>query len=108
MSFEYLSPDYSFATEIGSHIQRDINCQIEAAIRAGLRRKGFEFDSPIELMKFAQENCRVEDNVSEKIKTYFVKDIPFLQYCYKMKIEFDYSSSRSSTVKAKTSGYHCL
>lgn len=62
---------YSFYYQTGK--------QFEDCITEGLKRKGFEFNSFIELEKFIRTNCRCERLKNNTI-IYLVNDDPFLVY----------------------------
>ena len=61
--------------------------QLENLVIEGLKRKGFLFKNKMELEKFIVSNCRCEDNVNLKKRTYFVNDFPFFLHFYGVQID---------------------
>ena len=52
----------------------------------GLTLKGFTFENKSRLIEFAIKNCIFKDNVNLQEKTYYVNDVPFLLYSYRLDI----------------------
>ena len=52
----------------------------------GLKKKGFTFENKSRLVEFAIKNCIFKDNVNLQEKTYYVNDVPFLLYSYRLDI----------------------
>lgn len=62
----------------------DLNKQFEDAVTEGLRRKGFKFETRVELEDFVKQHCCSADDVRLKQTTYYVNDIPFFLHNYKI------------------------
>ena len=66
------------AENISQDIAKQLKDKMDWLITEGLKRKGFEFESRIELMAFVEENC-VSYTINEK--TYFLANgVCFLLY----------------------------
>ena len=58
-------------------IIKSLNDKLEEYFIEGLRLKGFEFKSKVELEEFIKSNCGCEDYADIKQRTYFVNNVPF-------------------------------
>jgi len=67
-----------------SDIYNKLNKKLEDLIIEGLKRKGFKFENRHELEQFIKSNCRCEDRMDIKQRTYFVNDIPFFLHLYEI------------------------
>ncbi|AOR28943.1 hypothetical protein FORMB_19130 [Formosa sp. Hel1_33_131] len=56
---------------------------------AGLKRKGFEFKTPLEFSDFIKERCKCVDYASVKKRFYSVDGVPFLLHRYKTELITD-------------------
>lgn len=57
----------------------DMAQQWDTYFLEGLKRKGFEFDNPLDAQYFVKANCKaVEDHNGNR--TYYVNDIPFFYF----------------------------
>lgn len=81
--------NYDIIHDVIGSIQNDLNKQLEDAVIEGLKRKGFEFNHPLELETFVKVRCRCEDNVDLKERVYYVDNIPFFLHNYKSEIITD-------------------
>ena len=52
----------------------------------GLKKKGFTFENKSRLVEFVIKNCICKENVNLQEKTYYVNDVPFLLYSYRLDI----------------------
>ena len=93
---------YSFLQEITRDLTKKINQTIENYFIEGLKRKGFEFKDRQQLENFVKLNCRCEDNVLCKKRTYFVNKIAFLVHNYESNI--DIKTENNSTELTVNSG----
>jgi len=66
-----------------------LNKQLEDYMIEGLKRKGFEFENRIQLENFINSNCRCEDRIDIKQRTYFANDIPFFLHCYEIEMDLN-------------------
>ena len=70
-----------------------INKKFEELIIEGLKRKGFEFKNRMELENFIKSNCKCEDIVTKKKRTYLVNGVPFLIHFYGIKVDINSMNS---------------
>ena len=70
-------------------ISSQLNKQLEDCIIEGLKRKGFEFKNRMELENFIKSNCRCEDRIGLKKRTYYVNDIPFFLHYYELEMDLN-------------------
>lgn len=63
---------------ITSNITQQLSSKIHNLIIEGLRRKGFTFESDLELIAFVKEHCHSQFNYVAKETMYFVDNEPFL------------------------------
>ena len=75
--------------DVISRLSYQLNKQLEDYMIEGLKRKGFEFEHSTELKNFINSNCRCEDSVDIKQRTYFVNDIPFFLHCYEFEMDLN-------------------
>lgn len=78
-------------------ILKSLSQKFDDLILQGLKLKGYNFDDMADATKFIKENCSCADDLLNQQKTYYVKEIPFLLYDYKMNIEVDYSDNATFT-----------
>lgn len=71
----------------GEILVNKVESELEEKVWYGLKRKGFFFQSKDDFYDFVKSRCRVFDQVSVKIKTFMVDEIPFLVYNYGFKVE---------------------
>jgi len=84
---EDLNPEnYDIIESIMNNSFRDLSEKLDNLIIKALKLKGFEFDNKIELNQFVKNNCRCEDNVDFKERTYYVHDKPFFLHKYKTEV----------------------
>ncbi len=79
----------SLIADLSNKLLSQLDKKLEDFIIEGLKRKGFEFREKIELIQFIKSNCKCEDRIDIKQRTYFVNDIPFFLHCYEIKNEFN-------------------
>lgn len=84
---ELIMDSIKYKDILAESIYGNLNTQLDEKIIEGLKRKGFEFKNGFELAEFIKANCRCEDNVELNEKIYFVNDIPFFYWNYKMNFE---------------------
>lgn len=65
-----------------SRLCLDLQKQLEDCFIEGLKRKGFEFNSKIELENFVKTRCRRTDNIHLKEHVYYVDNIAFFLHKY--------------------------
>jgi hypothetical protein len=70
-------------------LHKNLINQLEDSFIEGLKRKGFQFDTKMELEHFVKARCRCEDNLELKERVYFVDDTPFFLHNYKSEIITD-------------------
>lgn len=99
-----LTPPY-FMADVTHRISLELNRKLENNIIEGLKRKGFEFKTRIELGNFLKTNCRCEDNVEVKERVYFVNDIPFFLHRYKANSESKLINDDGSIKMSASCGY---
>ena len=78
-------PPLLIADVIG-RLYSGLNQQLEDLWIVGLERKGFKFQNRMELEAFIKSNCRCEDRMDLKQRTYFVNDTPFFLHCYEIEM----------------------
>lgn len=78
--------------------------QMEFMFIQGLSQKGFEFKHKYQLEQFIKEHCSSTDNLTFKVKTYYVGNIPFLKHYYGMSTEIIHSE-RSITMSVDYGSY---
>jgi hypothetical protein len=78
----------SLIADLSNKLLSQFDKKLEDFIVEGLKRKGFEFGSKMEMEKFFKSNCKCEDRIDIKQRTFFVNDIPFFVHCYEMKNDF--------------------
>jgi hypothetical protein len=99
----------SFEEEMMNAVANKIKNTFDNLIIEALKRKGFDFKNRVELEEFIKSNCRCEDRVDLKQKTYFVNDIPFFLHCYENESEIStVTLERSLTFSAKYGSYAYL
>jgi hypothetical protein len=77
--------DYSLTSMMTDELyKRIVKHQNDIFIEA-LKRKGHEFKTTSEVIKFIKKHVRCEDHIHLKEKRYFVDDVPFLLYDYRVK-----------------------
>ena len=76
-----------FAEPIMEMISRKMRQTTDDILIEGLNRKGFMFCNMAEVEAFVREHCTCTNNRIDKVRTYYVKGIPFLIYDYS--IEWD-------------------
>ncbi len=81
-------PQLLIADVIG-RLSSQLNKKLEDYMIEGLKRKGFEFENRMELENFIKSNCRCEDIIDIKQRTYFVNDIPFFLHCYEIEMDLN-------------------
>ena len=67
-------------------LSKKIGPSLDDMFIKGLKKKGFTFENKSRLVEFAIKNCIFKDNVNLQEKTYYVNDVPFLLYCYRLDI----------------------
>ncbi|NLH51836.1 MAG: hypothetical protein GX459_03195, partial [Bacteroidales bacterium] len=84
-------PQYppSLIADVIGRLSSQLNKQLEDYMIEGLKRKGFEFKNRMELENFIKSNCRCEDRIDIKQRTYFVNDIPFFLHCYEIEMDLN-------------------
>ncbi len=75
--------------DVIGRLSSELNKQLEDYMIEGLKRKGFEFENRMELEAFIKLNCRCEDRMDLKQRTYFVNDIPFFLHCYEIEMDLN-------------------
>lgn len=70
-------------------LSSQLNKQLEVYMIEGLKRKGFEFENRMDLENFIKSNCRCEDRIDIKQRTYFANDIPFFLHCYEIEMDLN-------------------
>lgn len=70
------------ASSVVNSLSEGFVSKLENLIIEGLKRKGFEFESRIEIENFIKKNCECLDNVSLQERVYYVNSIPFLLHHY--------------------------
>jgi len=76
------STEFTCQQDLTNKLCQQLNDQLTNYFVEGLKRKGFEFKDNGELETFIGGNCRCEDDIEKKERTYFVKDIPFFFHRY--------------------------
>jgi len=71
-------------SDLISKLSEQLNKKVDDLIVEGLKRKGFVFENRNDIEKFIQSNCRCEDNIDLKKRTYFVNDTPFFLHGYEI------------------------
>jgi len=84
IKFNFEQDNGSLMAQIGERLVCELNGKLERLIVEGLKMKGFEFSNNAELELFVKKNCRCEDNVDTKQRTYFVNNDPFFLHCYEI------------------------
>ena len=102
-------PNYDFIHDVIGGISNDLSKKLEDYIIEGLKRKGFEFKTKLELEEFVKKSCRVEDNIYLKEKVYFVNDIPFFLHNYNIVMDLKpITTDRTTTMSANLGTYAYL
>lgn len=63
--------------------------KLDDIIIEGLKRKGFEFANKKDIESFIKANCKCEDMVHIKQRTYYVNNVPFLLHCYEIEVDLN-------------------
>src|SRR5690606_10652422 len=75
----------------------DMAQQWDTYFLEGLKRKGFEFDNPLEAQYFVKANCKaVEDHNGNR--TYYVNGIPFFYFRPSKTMDIDKDFSKPDIV----------
>ena len=82
--------------------------KFESIFLEGLKLKGYSFDNKFEVEEFVAMNCRCEDIIHLKQRTYFVNDIPFLLHLYEIKSDVNFQKSEINLMSASYGQYSFL
>jgi len=63
----------------------------------GLKRKGFEFDNPLDAQYFVKANCKCAEDLKGN-RTYYVKGIPFFHFKPSNTMDIDRDFSKPDIV----------
>lgn len=94
----------SYTQYLNEKMQVELTRKIDDVCVEGLRRKGFEFNNPMEIEAFIKERCRCEDNIHFKERVYYVDETPFLLHKYEIKMDFDMSVTERKTIMTGSAG----
>ena len=73
-------------TQLFENLKDERNTHLDNFVIAGLKRKGFEFKTPLEFGNFIKERCKCVDYASVKKRFYSVDGVPFLLHRYKTEL----------------------
>lgn len=88
-NFDLLQEPPLLIAEVIGRLSSQLYKQLEDYMIEGLKRKGFEFENRMELENFIKSNCRCEDRIHIKQRTYFANDIPFFLHCYEIEMDLN-------------------
>lgn len=98
----------NFTHYLTQELSNNLISEMEKIFIEGLKRKGFEFSSKIEIERFVSTRCRCDDNIQHKEKMYYVDDVPFLLHLYAPINDFEIETNctdRQITMSANLGHY---
>ena len=67
-------------------LSKKIGPSLDDMFIKGLKKKGFTFENKSRLVEFVIKNCICKENVNLQKRIYYVNDVPFLLYSYRLDI----------------------
>jgi hypothetical protein len=100
--------EYNIEEQIVLKTIEQMRTKLEELVVEGLRLKGFDFERREELLSFIKINCRLEQTQQGE-SIYYINDIPFLLYIYKMELpEVELDVNNQLVIKADYGSYSFL
>lgn len=85
--------------EIVKTLVSKLNDKLDQAFIVGLEKKGYYFDTKLQLEEFIKTKCRAEVCAHMKEKVFFVDDKPFMKWSYDIKLEMGYPTEYKATAE---------